>query len=65
MTSLYQKKLFKTERVTTNDEVKKSTEKITTSEGVGKGKDKFHKRNEKIITNVEVDKVTKILEDMK
>ena len=55
-TPLSEKKLLKTEKVKTSDEVQKSTEKITTSRGVDKGTGEVHKRTNNITTNEEVDK---------
>ena len=55
-TPLSEKELLTTEKVTTNDEVHKRTDKITTSEGFVKGTDEVHKIIEKITTNEEVDK---------
>ena len=55
-TPLSEKKVLKTEKVTTSDEVHKRTENITPSEDIDKGTDEVHKRTEKIITSEEVDK---------
>ena len=64
-TSLSDKKLLKTEKVTTSDEVHKCNEKITASENVVKGADEVHKLTENITKNKEVDKGTEKLEDIK
>ena len=57
-TPLSEKKVLKTEKVTTSDEVHKLTENITTSEDIDKGTGEFHKRTEKITKSEEVEKVT-------
>ena len=49
-----------TEKVTTSDELQKSTEKITTGEEVVKGNDKVQKRTENITTHEEMKTYWKI-----
>ena len=64
-TPLLEKILLITEKVTTSDEVHKSTEKFTTSEKVVKGNDEVHKSTENIKTNQYIDKGTEKSEYMK
>ena len=45
-----------TEKVTTNDEVHKRTEKFTKIEEIVKGTNEVHKRTENITTNEDVKK---------
>ena len=60
-----EKKLLTTKKITTRDEVHKSTEKVTTREEVVKVTDEVNKGTDNITTNEEVDKGTEKLEDMK
>ena len=64
-TPLSEKKVLKTEKVKTSDDVHKRTENITTSEDIDKDTDEVHKRTEKIKLGKEVDKGSGKLEDMK
>ena len=65
MTPLSENKLLTNERVTTSDEVHKSTENITTSEEVSKVTHEVHKRTDKITTNEQVYRGNEKLEYMK
>ena len=65
MTTLSEKKLLTTEKLTISDEVHKLTENITTGEDVVKGTDEVYKHTENITTNQDVEKVNEKLEDMK
>ena len=59
MTPLFEKKLWTTEKVTTRDEVQKSTDNFITSGEVFKGSDEVHRSTDNITTNQDVDKGTK------
>ena len=49
-TSFSEKKVFKTEKVTTSDDVHKCTEKIPTSEEVDKRSEDFEDMKEAVVT---------------
>ena len=62
---LLEMKVLTNEKVTTSDEVHKSTEKITASKEIEKCTDDFQKRTEKVTTSKEAGKGSEKLEDMK
>ena len=64
-TPLSKNKLLKTEKVTTSDELHKSTDKIKKGEEFVEYTDEVHKHSDNITTNEEGDKGTEKLEDMK
>ena len=64
-TPLLEKKWLTNEKVTTSDELHKSTDKIKKGEEFVEYTDEVHKHSDNITTNEEGDKGTEKLEDMK